>query len=101
MYRIKEFNEAFLKSKGFIYDNKFSDNETIVLSRKSTVSKCIEVTIFVYSNNEVRLQINNLINKTPYSAWYVRQFGKNKVVEAIDAFIKKEFKKLGIRKYAS
>jgi hypothetical protein len=104
-YHIKDFNEDYLKSKGFAYDYEASNDENIVLSRRSTVWKyngkpIIEVTIIIYSNKNVRLHVYNC-NKTPYSAWYNRCYGKNKIVNSIDCFINREFKKLGIKSNVS
>lgn len=100
-YRIKEFNEAYLKSKGFVYDYDLSFDVNVVLSRRSTVKKynnkpILEVIITIASNNQVTIDVYSTITQTPYSAWYNRYYGKNKVVEQIDNYIKKECRKLRI-----
>ena len=102
-YFIDEYNEEYLKSKGFIHDFDMSTYDISALSRRSTVYKyksksLLEIKITIFSDK--RVTVNCYLSGTtqPYASWYNRKYGKNNIPKMVDRYISREFRKLKIQK---
>lgn len=102
IFKIKNFDSAYLEKLGFKFSRAFSDEDYEAYVNSFTVYKYYDMGILdarfvIYSDKTVKIDILDRCSKGLYAPWYVESPDRWEILEVIEINLLRIMKRLGIK----